>query len=158
MKKMLLNLWIILSLFLMMSCQIGLGDEVDLEAPEITLSEMISGDTIVDSSHFGAGVYCRKKVTFNGTATDNKAIDKVYAEIKWSDQEDFSYYADATLEGNDFTFNFDLGNQGIVYLKFVVTDKNNNYGVKSSKVATVQGLWLKSGPRQVLVRTKDDNL
>lgn len=137
MRKMLLNLWIILSLFLMMSCQIGLGDEVDLEAPEITLSEMISGDTIVDSSHFGAGVYCRKKVTFKGTATDNKAIDKVYAEIKWSDQEDFSYYADATLEGNDFTFNFDLGNQGIVYLKFVVTDKNNNYGVKSSKVVTL---------------------
>ena len=137
MKKMLLNLWIILSLFLMMSCQIGLGDEVDLEAPEITLSEMISGDTIVDSSHFGAGVYCRKKVTFKGTATDNKAIDKVYAEIKWSDQEDFSYYADATLEGNNFTFNFDLENQGIVYLKFVVTDKNNNYGVKSSKVVTL---------------------
>lgn len=98
----------------MMSCQIGLGDEVDLEAPEITLSEMISGDTIVDSSHFGAGVYCRKKVTFKGTATDNKAIDKVYAEIKWSDQEDFSYYADATLEGNNFTFNFDLENQNTI--------------------------------------------
>lgn len=48
---MLLNLWIILSLFLMMSCQIGLGDEVDLEAPE----------------------------------------------IKWSDQEDFSCYADAPV-------------------------------------------------------------
>lgn len=137
MKKVVPILFIVLYALFCFSCQIGLGEEVDLEAPILNLKTMISGETEIDSSHFGGGLYCRKNVIFKGVATDNKAVEKVYAEIKWSDQEDFSYYADAILEGDNFTFNFNLEKQGVAYIKFVVTDKNKNFGIKSSKVVTL---------------------
>lgn len=137
MKKVVPILFIVLYALFCFSCQIGLGEEVDLEAPILNLKTMISGETEIDSSHFGGGLYCRKNVIFKGVATDNKAVEKVYAEIKWSDQEDFSYYADAILEGDNFTFNFNLEKQGVAYIKFVVTDKSKNFGIKSSKVVTL---------------------
>ncbi len=137
MKKVVSILFIVLYALFCFSCQIGLGEEVDLEAPILNLKTMISGETEIDSSHFGGGLYCRKNVIFKGVATDNKAVEKVYAEIKWSDQEDFSYYADAILEGDNFTFNFNLEKQGVAYIKFVVTDKSKNFGIKSSKVVTL---------------------
>ena len=73
----------------LISCQIGLGKEVDLEAPIITLTKMQSGSTEVDSSHFGGGVYCKKTVSFFGKATDNVKVESVNAEIKWNNEVDF---------------------------------------------------------------------
>lgn len=121
----------------LISCQIGLGKEVDLEAPIITLTKMQSGSTEVDSSHFGGGVYCKKTVSFFGTATDNVKVESVNAEIKWNNEVDFQPLSSTTLSGDSFQFDFTFETTGIAYIKFVATDEAGNYNVKSSRVVTL---------------------
>lgn len=121
----------------LISCQIGLGKEVDLEAPIITLTKMQSGSTEVDSSHFGGGVYCKKTVSFFGTATDNVKVESVNAEIKWNNDVDFQPLSSTTLSGDSFQFDFTFETTGIAYIKFVATDEAGNYNVKSSRVVTL---------------------
>lgn len=121
----------------LISCQIGLGKEVDLEAPIITLTKMQSGSTEVDSSHFGGGVYCKKTVAFFGKATDNVKVESVNAEIKWNNDVDFQPLSSTTLSGDSFQFDFTFETTGIAYIKFVATDEAGNYNVKSSKVVTL---------------------
>lgn len=121
----------------LISCQIGLGKEVDLEAPIITLTKMQSGSTEVDSSHFGGGVYCKKTVSFFGKATDNVKVESVNAEIKWNNEVDFQSLSSTTLSGDSFQFDFTFETTGIAYIKFVATDEAGNYNVKSSRVVTL---------------------
>lgn len=121
----------------LISCQIGLGKEVDLEAPIITLTKMQSGSTEVDSSHFGGGVYCKKTVSFFGKATDNVKVESVNAEIKWNNDVDFQPLSSTTLSGDSFQFDFTFETTGIAYIKFVATDEAGNYNVKSSRVVTL---------------------
>ena len=121
----------------LISCQIGLGKEVDLEAPVITLTKMQSGSTEVDSSHFGGGVYCKKTVSFFGKATDNVKVESVNAEIKWNNDVDFQPLSSTTLSGDSFQFDFTFETTGIAYIKFVATDEAGNYNVKSSRVVTL---------------------
>lgn len=121
----------------LISCQIGLGKEVDLEAPIITLTKMQSGSTEVDSSHFGGGVYCKKTVSFFGKATDNVKVESVNAEIKWNNEVDFQPLSSTTLSGDSFQFDFTFETTGIAYIKFVATDEAGNYNVKSSRVVTL---------------------
>ncbi len=121
----------------LISCQIGLGKEVDLEAPIITLTKMQSGSTEVDSSHFGGGVYCKKTVAFFGKATDNVKVESVNAEIKWNNDVDFQPLSSTTLSGDSFQFDFTFETTGIAYIKFVATDEAGNYNVKSSRVVTL---------------------
>ena len=121
----------------LISCQIGLGKEVDLEAPVITLTKMQSGSTEVDSSHFGGGVYCKKTVSFFGKATDNVKVESVNAEIKWNNEVDFQPLSSTTLSGDSFQFAFTFETTGIAYIKFVATDEAGNYNVKSSRVVTL---------------------
>ena len=121
----------------LISCQIGLGKEVDLEAPVITLTKMQSGSTEVDSSHFGGGVYCKKTVSFFGKATDNVKVESVNAEIKWNNEVDFQPLSSTTLSGDSFQFDFTFETTGIAYIKFVATDEAGNYNVKSSRVVTL---------------------
>lgn len=121
----------------LISCQIGLGKEVDLEAPIITLTKMQSGSTEVDSSHFGGGVYCKKTVSFFGTATDNVKVESVNAEVKWNNDVDFQPLSSTTLSGDSFQFDFTFETTGIAYIKFVATDEAGNYNVKSSRVVTL---------------------
>lgn len=121
----------------LISCQIGLGKEVDLEAPIITLTKMQSGSTEVDSSHFGGGVYCKKTVSFFGKATDNVKVESVNAEIKWNNEVDFQPLSSTTLSGDSFQFAFTFETTGIAYIKFVATDEAGNYNVKSSRVVTL---------------------
>ena len=121
----------------LISCQIGLGKEVDLEAPIITLTKMQSGSTEVDSSHFGGGVYCKKTVSFFGTATDNVKVESVNAEIKWNNDVDFQPLSSTILSGDSFQFDFTFETTGIAYIKFVATDEAGNYNVKSSRVVTL---------------------
>lgn len=124
------------SLFFL-SCQIGLGKEVDLEAPTITLTKMQSGTVELPSARFGGGIYCGKKVSFFGTATDNEGVDSVYAEIKWNNETEYKHFADATLTGETFQFDLTFEQNGTAYIKFVATDKAKNYNVNSSKVVTL---------------------
>ena len=99
-----LLIFVTLTSLLFLSCQIGLGKEVDLEAPTITLTKMQSGTVELPSAKFGGGIYCGKKVSFFGTATDNEGVDSVYAEIKWSNETEYKHFADATLTGESFQF------------------------------------------------------
>lgn len=122
---------------LFLSCQIGLGKEVDLEAPTITLTKMQSGTVELPSTRFGGGIYCGKKVSFFGTATDNEGVDSVYAEIKWNNETEYKHFADATLTGETFQFDLTFEQNGTAYIKFVATDKAKNYNVNSSKVVTL---------------------
>ena len=129
--------FVTLTSLLFLSCQIGLGKEVDLEAPTIKLTKMQSGTVELPSAKFGGGIYCGKKVSFFGTATDNEGVDSVYAEIKWSNETEYKYFADATLTGETFRFDLTFEQNGTAYIKFVATDKAKNYNVNSSKVVTL---------------------
>ena len=130
-------IFVTLTSLLFLSCQIGLGKEVDLEAPTITLTKMQSGTVELPSAKFGGGIYCGKKVSFFGTATDNEGVDSVYAEIKWSNETEYKHFADATLTGETFRFDLTFEQNGTAYIKFVATDKAKNYNVNSSKVVTL---------------------
>lgn len=130
-------IFVTLTSLLFLSCQIGLGKEVDLEAPTITLTKMQSGTVELPSTRFGGGIYCGKKVSFFGTATDNEGVDSVYAEIKWNNETEYKHFADATLTGETFQFDLTFEQNGTAYIKFVATDKAKNYNVNSSKVVTL---------------------
>ena len=130
-------IFVTLTWLLFLSCQVGLGKEVDLEAPTITLTKMQSGTVELPSARFGGGIYCGKKVSFFGTATDNEGVDSVYAEIKWSNETEYKHFADATLTGETFQFDLTFEKNGTAYIKFVATDKAKNYNVNSSKVVTL---------------------
>lgn len=130
-------IFVTLTSLLFLSCQVGLGKEVDLEAPTITLTKMQSGTVELPSSKFGGGIYCGKNVSFFGTATDNEGVESVYAEIKWSNETEYKHFADATLTGETFQFDLTFEHNGTVYIKFVATDKAKNYNVNSSKVVTL---------------------
>lgn len=132
-----LLIFVTLTSLLFLSCQIGLGKEVDLEAPTIKLTKMQSGTVELPSARFGGGIYCGKKVSFFGTATDNEGVDSVYAEIKWSNETEYKHFADATLTGETFQFDLTFEKNGTAYIKFVATDKAKNYNVNSSKVVTL---------------------
>lgn len=132
-----LLIFVTLTSLLFLSCQIGLGKEVDLEAPTIKLTKMQSGTVELPSARFGGGIYCGKKVSFFGTATDNEGVDSVYAEIKWSNETEYKHFADASLTGETFQFDLTFEKNGTAYIKFVATDKAKNYNVNSSKVVTL---------------------
>ncbi len=132
-----LLIFVTLTSLLFLSCQIGLGKEVDLEAPTIKLTKMQSGTVELPSARFGGGIYCGKKISFFGTATDNEGVDSVYAEIKWSNETEYKHFADATLTGETFQFDLTFEKNGTAYIKFVATDKAKNYNVNSSKVVTL---------------------
>ncbi|MEE0999124.1 MAG: hypothetical protein UIH41_05645, partial [Treponemataceae bacterium] len=135
MKRHFVIFLLIITLIFSFSCNIGLGDQVDLEAPSIRVKEMKSGAESV--SDFAGGIYCNKMVTFSGLATDNEKVEKVYAEIKWSDDSEFRYLKPAVLNGEEWTVDIDLGREGTAYLKFVATDSRNNFGINSTKVITL---------------------
>ena len=93
-----------LSVFFFNSCEIGLGEEVDLEGPEISVTSLTSGGHTVSSGEFAGGVYCQKLVRFTGTAEDNVKVKSVHAEIKWSNENDYKYLDEAHLSGNEWIF------------------------------------------------------
>ena len=106
---------------LVTSCEaVGLGQEVDLEAPVLTVLKLKSGEQVLDS--FSGGVYCKKSVSFEGKATDNSNIDNVYAELKWSDENTFTRIKNAELSGNNWTLDIDFEKEGACYVKIVAED------------------------------------
>lgn len=121
---------------LVTSCEaVGLGQEVDLEAPVLTVLKLKSGEQVLDS--FSGGVYCKKSVSFEGKATDNSNIDNVYAELKWSDENTFTRIKNAELSGNSWTLDIDFEKEGACYVKIVAEDAAKNFSTKSSKVITL---------------------
>ena len=51
------------------SCQTGLGERIDLEAPELSISSMVSGESD-PQTNFATEIYTKHDVTILGTAKD----------------------------------------------------------------------------------------
>lgn len=120
---------------LLSGCDVGMGESVDLEAPEIYLKSMTSGDTTVEN--LSGGVYCKKQVVFSGTAYDNKGVSRVYLERKWASEENYSFIGNAELSGSDWNFTINFESEGSCYVRFVAEDEAKNYSSKSSKTVTL---------------------
>lgn len=95
-------------LFTVTSCVLGLGEVIDITAPEITLSKMEckylknGEEEISEQTVFTSTLYTRKNVKFYGTASDNIAVTNVYVEIKESGDSDFRFLKNAELNGNSW--------------------------------------------------------
>ena len=122
--------------FFFTSCEIGMGQSVDLEAPVVSVKKMVSGGETPKTS-FETSIYCRQEVSFYGTAEDNIKVTNVRAEIKWAGEESYSALENARLEGNEWELDIAFPKEGACYLKFTAEDRSGNYGVKSSKVVTL---------------------
>lgn len=166
MKKVLLALSAFISLFWISSCDIGLGEVVDIDAPELTLRSMTAGGST--KTNFGTTLYTKRNVTFKGDAWDNTGIDNVHAEVKWLGDEGYKFLKNASVSGEEWTLDIDFGErEGACWLRIVSEDKKKNYGSKSAKVislfvdekAPVGDAWyidrLVSGI-QYSLRTKED--
>ena len=86
MKK-LLPFLMLLSLFLC-TCTTGLGEEIDLEAPEITITSPKKNS------------YQKLHIEFKGTCSDNKGVTNVTITNK----ETGKFYGYANVKENDWNF------------------------------------------------------
>lgn len=139
-KKVLLLKKVLFAFFVIFSvnficCRVGLDEEVDLEAPELSVKSLKSGDVTLES--FGGGVYCKKNVTFSGTATDNNKISRVYVELKWSTENSFVEIGEANISGSNWTFNYEFKKEGSCFIRFSAEDPAKNYSAKTSKTITL---------------------
>ncbi len=125
----------------LLSCNTGLGELVDIEAPEIKVSKMVTYDkegiAVEPETSFVSTIYTRKKVTFSGTAYDNNILKGVHAEIRWLSDDDYHYLKDAVIVNGEWTFDFEFEKEGACWLKFVAEDTKDNVGSKSSKIITL---------------------
>ena len=122
-----------LSVFFFNSCEVGLGESPDLEAPEITITSITSGDITIDSDNFGSGVYCKKTVIVRGTAIDNRHVSSVSAEIKWDSETEYKPLKTASLNGSEWVFDITFEKEGNVFVKFTASDDVGNSSIKSVK-------------------------
>ena len=113
------------------SCDTGLGEEVDLEAPVIGVTKLTSDNT--ELTFFSGGVYCKKSVTFTGIATDNKKVERVYAQLKWSGEDEFVTFAYAAILGNTWEMPLNFEKEGVAIVRFVAEDAKANISPKSTK-------------------------
>ncbi|MBR1536729.1 MAG: hypothetical protein IJ630_07310 [Treponema sp.] len=115
----------------------GLGEEVDLEPPVISVTQLNCEGLSEPVTSFGGGVYCKKSFTFSGTATDNKSVTAVSSYIKWAGEESFSELKNASLSGNKWTLDVSLESEGVAFIKITAEDSAKNTASKSSKVITL---------------------
>ena len=91
----------------------GLGKKIDIESPQFTTITPASGTYINGVAHFAGGV------------TDDLSIDKVEVQInngQWEPVTKLTLAGDGTV--GEFKFDFDTSprNDGLVYLRFRVSD------------------------------------
>lgn len=134
MRKSCVLLVVLSCLFVFLGCEVGMGASVDLEAPVISVEELISDNITLDKSHLSGAVYCKKAVTFKGTATDNHEVESVYVEIKWEEDNDFTYFSPCSYSKGKWTVDILFEREGVASLKFNVTDKSKNFSTKSYSV------------------------
>ncbi|MBR1722034.1 MAG: hypothetical protein IJ727_06080, partial [Treponema sp.] len=113
----------------------GLGEEVDMEAPVLSVKNMVAGGVSV--SNFEGGVYCGKSVVFNGSASDNNRVSRVYGQIKWADEDDYSSLTVASLSGNDWTLSLSFEKEESCTVRIVAEDPAKNISPKSTKTITL---------------------
>ena len=115
----------------------GLGEEVDLEAPVLKVTELQSGENVVPYESMMGGVYCHKAFSVSGTASDNNRVTRVYAEIKYADEEDYTFLTQVKPVGDKFTLEISMENEGSYYLRIAADDPAGNIGNDSSRVITL---------------------
>lgn len=134
MKKKIFSLF--LFSFLIFSCEVGLGELVDIDAPEITIGRMVAGDSV--KTNFSTTLYTKQTVVFEGTATDNIAVTGVRAEVKWLGDADYSFLTNGSVSGGGiWKLEVSFPREGACWLKIVSEDKNKNYGAKSARVISL---------------------
>ena len=102
------------SLLLFASCEVGLGESVDLEAPEITITSPLPN----------AKVGCN--VTLEGTCSDNVAVTEVIVSNNITGE----VYGNASISHDTWSISLDL-DEGEVELKCQVKDRADNASSKS---------------------------
>ena len=115
----------------------GLGEEVDLEAPVLKVTELQSGENVVPYESMMGGVYCHKAFSVSGIASDNNRVTRVYAEIKYADEEDYTFLTQVKPVGDKFTLEISMENEGSYYLRIAADDPAGNIGNDSSRVITL---------------------
>lgn len=121
------------SVFCFFSCNmdVGLGEEVDIVAPKVSIVSMSSENESTYS--FAGGVFCHREVAFTGTASDNKKVTSVHVQIKWADETYFKEFKTASLSGENWSLGFTFEKEGTAFLKFIAEDAQGNQGARSSK-------------------------
>lgn len=123
MKKFLLSLAGVLSVFFAISCtNIGLGAEVDLEAPVVTVTSPESLSKV--HRHFELCGTCTDNIKVTAVTVSNFVTGKVYG--------------DATITGTEWMFPMALEpeEEGELTLLITASDPSQNQSTKSKKVIT----------------------
>ena len=126
MKKSILKFFlslVALSAFLFSGCEVGLGESLDLEAPELT---------ITSPSNFS---YQPLHFTITGTCKDNKGVTSVVVLNKETGEE-FGY---ATIENDTWHFdvNFTKEDEGEITFRIEANDKAGNTSAHSARNLTL---------------------
>lgn len=107
----------VLGLGLVVSCEIGMGEALDLEAPEIT----VTSPTPLSYTH--------KDITASGTCKDNVRVTEVEAR----NRETGALYGRGAISGDDWVMNLRIDEEGPIDVVFTAKDAVGNASVKSSK-------------------------
>ena len=128
------------------SCSTGLGEEVDLEAPVLTVKKMQcyqkNNEGVLEPSgapeeSFETTKNTKTNVTFEGTASDNSKHVSVHAEIKWLGDDDYTPLDNVTVNNNTWSLPLAFKKEGACWLKITAEDKSGNYSPNSSKIITL---------------------
>lgn len=111
---------LLLSLTLILSCKIGMGSEIDLEAPKIT----VTSPAKLSNQHL--------QFRMEGTCSDNKAVTSVVI----SNVETGYIYGYADIDGQNWTIDLSLKKEEEGEISFLCTanDAQGNTSTKSSKI------------------------
>lgn len=112
----LLKVLIFLFCWVSISCEVGLGDAPDLEAPEIT---------IISPKNLSL---TKRNIVVTGTCKDNYKVTEVIV----TDKQTGFLYGNADISGDNWSINLEL-EEGDRSLLFTAKDAANNNSVKSVK-------------------------
>lgn len=140
-----------LSVLFILGCTTGLGEEVDLEAPEITITEPKKNSSK------------RLSFTFEGTCKDNKGV----TEVVISNNETGKIYGYAVIDGNNWKcdVNIPKEDEGEITFLCAANDAFGNTSTRSAKrihlivdETAPEGLawYLSKNGKQIAFEDKDD--
>ena len=108
----------------------GLGEEVDLEAPVLKVTELISDG---ESVGFNGGAAVKKNAIFRGTATDNNRVERVTLQVKWSDDDDYRTVKTTSVSGEKWEMDYEFEKEDICFVFIVAEDPAGNYSAASAR-------------------------
>lgn len=109
--------------FLFCSCEIGLGEAIDLEKPIIKAKTLEHFDS--EPVELKDVTPCKKDVTIKGICYDNKKVESVIVE-KQIDIDNWQNLGNASINGDEFIATVKFENTGHATLKFTARDAFGN--------------------------------